>query len=92
MMERLWARTQVKANHQAQLGSETADVGVVCFIRCLKMADLKPTTFIVQMHAKTNSIVISGGIWGDSHIQTLDGNPYTFNGLGEYLDLDVNDG
>ena len=31
-------------------------------------------------------------MWGDPHFVTLDGKNYTFNGLGEYVMLDVNNG
>jgi len=31
-------------------------------------------------------------MWGDPHIVTLDGKNYTFNGIGEYIMLDVRDG
>jgi len=31
-------------------------------------------------------------MWGDPHFVTLDGKNYTFNGLGEYIMLDVRDG
>ena len=34
----------------------------------------------------------SGWNWGDPHIQTLDGKGYTFNGLGEYVLLEVRNG
>ena len=32
-----------------------------------------------------------GGGWGDPHITTLDKTTYTFNGLGEYILLDIAD-
>lgn len=32
-----------------------------------------------------------GGGFGDPHITTLDSNSYTFNGLGEYILLDISD-
>jgi len=31
-------------------------------------------------------------VFGDPHVLTLDGKNYTFNGLGEYTMIDVNDG
>ena len=30
--------------------------------------------------------------WGDPHFRTLDGGNYTFNGLGEYVMIDAQDG
>ena len=30
--------------------------------------------------------------WGDPHIKTLDGRNYTFNGLGEYVMVDAQNG
>lgn len=35
---------------------------------------------------------IAGWLWGDPHIVTLDGKNYTFNGLGEYTMVDVQEG
>ncbi|XP_053395361.1 uncharacterized protein LOC123523940 isoform X4 [Mercenaria mercenaria] len=32
-----------------------------------------------------------GTTWGDPHFRTLDGNNYTFNGLGEYILLEIED-
>ena len=34
----------------------------------------------------------SGWFWGDPHFKTLDGGNYTFNGLGEYVMIDAQDG
>ena len=34
----------------------------------------------------------SGWFWGDPHIKTLDGGNYTFNGLGEYVMIDAQNG
>ena len=36
--------------------------------------------------------ISSGGGWGDPHITTLDKRTFTFNGLGEYILLDIPDG
>ena len=36
--------------------------------------------------------VYSGWFWGDPHIKTLDGGNYTFNGLGEYVMIDAQNG
>jgi hypothetical protein len=33
-----------------------------------------------------------GWLWGDPHFVTLDGRKYTFNGLGEYIMTDINNG
>ena len=33
-----------------------------------------------------------GWLWGDPHFMTLDGQNYTFNGLGEYVMVDAKDG
>lgn len=30
-------------------------------------------------------LLLIGWFWGDPHINTLDGRTYTFNGLGEYI-------
>ena len=39
------------------------------------------------------SILISlGWFWGDPHFKTLDGMNYTFNGLGEYVMIDAQNG
>lgn len=35
---------------------------------------------------------IPGWLWGDPHFVTLDGQNYTFNGLGEYVMVDARDG
>ena len=37
-------------------------------------------------------VVYSGWFWGDPHIKTLDGGNYTFNGLGEYVMIDAQNG
>ena len=33
-----------------------------------------------------------GWFWGDPHFKTLDGGNYTFNGLGEYVMIDAQNG
>ena len=33
-----------------------------------------------------------GWFWGDPHFKTLDGRNYTFNGLGEYVMIDAQNG
>ena len=38
------------------------------------------------------SFVHSGWFWGDPHFRTLDGRNYTFNGLGEYMMIDAQNG
>ena len=35
---------------------------------------------------------ITAPTFGDPHVLTLDGRNYTFNGLGEYTMIDINDG
>lgn len=35
---------------------------------------------------------ISGLIWGDPHFTTLDNTTFTFNGLGEYTMVTIDDG
>ena len=35
---------------------------------------------------------LSGWFWGDPHFNTLDGGNYTFNGLGEYMMIDAQNG
>ena len=37
-------------------------------------------------------IVNSGWFWGDPHIKTLDNGNYTFNGLGEFVMIDAQNG
>jgi len=37
-------------------------------------------------------IVNLGWFWGDPHIKTLDDRNYTFNGLGEYVMIDAQNG
>ena len=37
-------------------------------------------------------IFYPGWLWGDPHFKTLDGQNYTFNGLGEYVMVDAKDG
>ena len=40
----------------------------------------------------TNFDCSTGWFWGDPHIKTLDGGNYTFNGLGEYVMIDAQNG
>ena len=51
--------------------------------------DCKVAGIIIQLHV---CIVNSGWFWGDPHIKTLDGGNYTFNGLGEYVMIDAQNG
>ena len=44
---------------------------------------------LVKIHVE---VVILGWFWGDPHIKTLDGGNYTFNGLGEYVMIDAQNG
>ena len=38
------------------------------------------------------AVVNLGWFWGDPHFKTLDGGNYTFNGLGEYVMIDAQNG
>ena len=38
------------------------------------------------------SVFISGLLWGDPHFTTLDNTTFTFNGLGEYTMVTIDDG
>ena len=35
---------------------------------------------------------LKGWFWGDPHFKTLDGGNYTFNGLGEFVMIDAQNG
>ena len=39
-----------------------------------------------------SSLIVLGWFWGDPHFKTLDGGNYTFNGLGEYVMIDAQNG
>ena len=39
-----------------------------------------------------SNLIVPGWFWGDPHIKTLDGGNYTFNGLGEYVMIDAQNG
>ena len=55
-------------------------------------------SYCVSLHHSLTNVIETldppclkiGWWWGDPHITTLDGLGYTFNGLGEYVLLDVN--
>ena len=41
---------------------------------------------------QNSNLIVEGWFWGDPHIKTLDGGNYTFNGLGEYVMVDAQNG
>ena len=53
-----------------------------------------PLKKIQSSHLNTlyTCYVVPGWFWGDPHFRTLDGGNYTFNGLGEYVIIDAQDG